>query len=86
MTETKNITTSAVEIYASATRDLLVLQNDSDTDFFYDLGVAGDALTTANGVRLESGERLTLRQPESNLAVRMIHGSTGNKTLRVVRN
>lgn len=82
-----NCTTSASQLVAAnSLRQLLVIQNVSDTDVFLKFDESATEVTTANGILLSSaGGKFTLSsgRNEHVYAVRGIHGGSGNKELRI---
>lgn len=68
-------------------RSMLVLQNDSDVDMFLKFDSSAAELTVNNGFRLSAGAHVILESTDTvsvaNNAIQAIHGSTGNKILRM---
>jgi len=83
-----NVTTDPTHIadYDSE-RSWIMVQNVSDTDIYLKLNGSSAALTTANGIRLEPGEILTMDNSQgSKIAtnyIQAIHSGSGNKEVRV---
>jgi hypothetical protein len=60
------------------------LQNQSDTTMYLAVGVSNIAqLTSSFGVKIDSGESLTLTAPQCDFPVSAIHGASGTKVLHV---
>jgi hypothetical protein len=66
------------------------IQNDSDADIFLKYDGSPDTLTINNGIRLRPGQTLMLEERMAdasrwtyNNPIYAIHGSTGNKLLRI---
>jgi len=82
-----SVTTSETEVLpARRTRKFIILQNVSDTDIYLDFTSDTDALTTANGIKIEAGDTMILDGLEGGAftnAVTAIHGGSGAKSLRV---
>jgi len=78
-------TSTPTEVFAaSKERDILIVQNVSDTDMSYDLTAEGtSALTLANGLVLAAGEILSLTHPFSGLSVTLYHEAGSNKSVRL---
>ncbi len=82
-----NITTSSqVIVPAAGSRQLLILQNDSDVTIYCKLD--GSTAVAGQGLRLDSGGgSVFFDQPASmpKADVTCIHGGTGNKSLLATR-
>ena len=65
----------------------IILQNDSDADFFLKFDGSAADLTADNGFRLGAGAHIILESSANvciaNNAISAIHASTGNKVLRI---
>jgi hypothetical protein len=82
-----NVTTAAAEIVAPKySRKLLIIQNVSDADVFLKLDSSATEVTTGNGLKLAVGSApvvIASNPGEFTNAIRAIHGSSGNKEVRV---
>jgi hypothetical protein len=79
-----NVTTTAAEVLqAKAGRKMLILQNTSDADIYVKLDSSATEVTTANGLKLPPNSGPFMVMGSYHNAVRAIHGSSGNKVLRI---
>jgi len=83
----KSSVTTIAEKVDKTTRKWILIQNDSDVDMFLCFDGSTTTLTANNGFRLKAGVALELRSTEDteegNNAILGIHGSTGDKVVRI---
>jgi hypothetical protein len=82
------VTTSETQIVPARVRQLLIVQNVSDTDIFVQFTEAPGTLTAANGLLLAAGKSIGFSSDGissfRNNRVSAIHGGAGDKEVRVV--
>jgi hypothetical protein len=93
MTTAQVANTETLVLPARPSRYFAHIQNDSDTDIFIKYDNSPDNVNVTNGLRLKPGQTLFLEERMSdasrwnyNNAIYAIHGSTGNKLLRIQEN
>ena len=79
-----NVTTSATQVgtRAGTPDSYICLQNESDVDFYLDFDGSVNVLDSTTGYVLKVGGELILSAKEYKNPVRVLHASSGTKSLR----
>jgi len=85
-----NVQNAVTDVAAACDQEkrwAIILQNDSDADFFLKFDGSAADLTADNGFRLKAGAHIILESTPTvcfaNNAIQAIHSSTGDKVLRI---